>query len=163
MGKLLNPQGQVTPKRIVRSGQNSNSSEILWLPLLPASMRNIGSKMKSLWIGQHLHHYKYMGANFQHSRASNTKVNILIWPKFEPIREFFAVLQVWWRFDQNWRPTDWTRSNMGFFGCQGQVTPKRKVWSGRNSCSSKNLWLSWLPASLMKIWSKLNSLSIEHG
>ena len=33
---------------MVWSGRNSNSYEILWLPLLPASMRNIRSKLKSL-------------------------------------------------------------------------------------------------------------------
>ena len=33
-----------------------------------------------------------MRANFRHSRASNTKVNILNWPKFELVREFMAVL-----------------------------------------------------------------------
>ena len=93
----------------------------------PASMRNIRSKMKSLSIRQHFHHYKYMGANFRHSRASNTKVNSLIWPKFEPMREFIVVLATC-KFDED--PIkiectiDRTRSNMCFFGSQGQVTPK---------------------------------------
>ena len=91
---------------------NSNSSEILWLPLLPASMWNIRSKVKSLSIGQHFHHYKYMGTHF---------------------------------------------------GIQGQITPKSIVWSGRNSSSSENLWVSWLPASLMKIRSNLKALSIGQG
>ena len=163
MGKIFDPQGQVTPKWIVWSGRNLNSSKILWLPLLPASMRNIQSKMKSLSIGQHFHYYKYMGANFQHSRASNTEVNRLIWPKFEFIWEFMAVLATC-KFDENpikiEGTIDRTRSNIGFFGSQGQITPKWKVWSGRNLNSSENLWLSWLPASLMKIWSKLNALSI---
>ena len=44
---------------------------------------------------------------------------------------------------------------MGFFGSQGQVTHNWNVWSGRNSNSSENLWLSWLPARWMKIPSKL--------
>ena len=125
---------------------NSNSSEILWLPLLPASMRNIQSKMKSLSIGQHFHHYKYMGANFRHSRASNTEVSSLIWLKFELFLEFMAVLATC-KFDEDpikiEGTIDWTWSNMGFFGSQGQVTPKWKVWSGGNSNSSENLWLSW--------------------
>ena len=50
---------------------------------------------------------------------------------------------------------DRTRSNMGFFATQGQVTPKWIVRSGQNSNSSKILWLSWLPARLMKIRSKV--------
>ena len=51
--------------------------------------------------------------------------------------------------------------NMGFLGYQGQVTSNWEVWTGWNS--SKNLWLSWLPASLMMIRSKLNALSIGQG
>ena len=108
-------------------------------------------------------HYKYMWAYFRHSRASNTEVNSLIWPKFELIREFMAVLPIC-KFDEDPIKMEGTinriRSNMRFFGFQGQVTPKRKIWSGRNSNSSENLWLFWLPASLMKIRSKLNALSI---
>ena len=32
---------------------------------------------------------------FGHSRASNSEMNILIWPEFELIRDFMAVLFVW--------------------------------------------------------------------
>ena len=46
---------------------------------------------------------------------------------------------------------DRTMSNMSFFATQGQVTLKCIVRSDRNSNSSKILWLSWLPARLMKI------------
>ena len=120
-------------------------------------MRNIWSKIKSLSIGKHFHHHKCMGANFQHSRASNTEVNSLIWPKFELIREFMAVLATC-KFDEDpikiEGTIDRTRSNMGFFGSQGQVTPKWIVWSGQNLNSSENFWLSYLPASLMEIRSK---------
>ena len=56
--------------------------------------------MKLLSIGQKFHYYKYMGANFRHSRASNTKVSSLIWPKFELIREFMAVLATC-KFDES--------------------------------------------------------------
>ena len=149
---------QVTAKWIVWSGRNSNSYEILWLPLLPAIMRNIRSKMKSLSIGQHFHHYKYMGVYFRHSRASDTEVNSLIWPKLELIWKFMAVLATC-KFDEDPIKIEGTikrtRSNMGFFGSQGQLTPNWKVWPGWSSNPSENLWLSWLPASLMKIRSKL--------
>ena len=83
--------------------------------------------MNSLSIGQHSHHYKYMVANFRHSRAINTEVNSLIWPKFELIQEFMAVLATC-KFDEDpikiEGSIDRTRSNMVFFGSQGQVTPK---------------------------------------
>ena len=144
MGKIFDPPGQVTPKWIVWSGRNSNSSETLWLPLLAASMKNVWSKMKSLSIAQHFQQYKYTGANFRLSRASNTEVNGLIWPKFKFIWEFIVVLATC-KSDENpikiEGTIDRTRSNMGFFGSQGQVTPtsKWKVWSGWNSNSSENL------------------------
>ena len=68
-----------------------------------------------------------MGANLRHSRASNTEVNSLIWPKFELIREFIAVLTTC-KFDEDpikiEGTVDRTRLNTGFFGAKGQVTPK---------------------------------------
>ena len=78
--------------------------------------------MKSLSMGQYFHQYKYMymymGANFQHSRASNTKVNSLTWPKLQLIREFMAVLATC-KFNEDpikiEGTIDQTRSNMGIF------------------------------------------------
>ena len=46
-------QGQLTPQSLVRSGRISNSSEMLWMSSLPASMKNIRSKMKALEWSQH--------------------------------------------------------------------------------------------------------------
>ena len=68
-----------------------------------------------------------MGANFRHSRASNTEVNSLIWPKFELIREFMAVLATCKIDEEPIKIEDTihrTWSYMGFFGSQGKVTPK---------------------------------------
>ena len=131
--KTFDPQGQETPKWIVWSGRNSNSSEILWLPLLNTyKYEEYPIKMKSLSIGQHFHQNKYMEANFRHSRASNTKV--------------LAVLAIC-KFDENpikmEDTIDRTRSHMGLFGSQGQVTSMWEVWSGQNLNSCENLWLSW--------------------
>ena len=44
MGIFLDAQGQLTPKSVVRSGRNLNSSEILCMSSLPASIKRIGSK-----------------------------------------------------------------------------------------------------------------------
>ena len=41
MGIFPAAQGQLTPQSLVESGLNSNFSEILWLSLLPASMKKI--------------------------------------------------------------------------------------------------------------------------
>ena len=40
--------GQLTPKSGKESCQNSNSSELLWLVLLPARMKKIHPKVKAL-------------------------------------------------------------------------------------------------------------------
>ena len=45
MGIFPDAQGQLTPQSLVRS---SNSSEMLWMFLLLASMKKIRSKMKAL-------------------------------------------------------------------------------------------------------------------
>ena len=44
-----------------------------------------------------------------------------------------------------------TRSNMGFFGTKGQVTPKWIFQPGPNSNFAEILCLSWVSPSLMKI------------
>ena len=53
MGIFPDAQGQLTPQSLVRSGRISNSSEMLWMSLLPASMKKIRSKMKALEWSQH--------------------------------------------------------------------------------------------------------------
>ena len=53
MGIFPDAQGQLTPQSLVRSGRISNSSEMLWMSLLPASMKKIRSKMKALEWTQH--------------------------------------------------------------------------------------------------------------
>ena len=54
-------QGQLTLKSVMESCRNSNSSELLWLVLLPARMKKIHSKMKVLEWSQHFSHYKSRG------------------------------------------------------------------------------------------------------
>ena len=52
MGIFTDIQGQLTPQSLVRSGQISNSSEMLWMSSLPASMKKIRSQMKVLECSQ---------------------------------------------------------------------------------------------------------------
>ena len=54
-------QGQLTPKSMMESHRNSNPSKLLWLVLLPATMKKIHPKMKVLEWSQHFYHYKSMG------------------------------------------------------------------------------------------------------
>ena len=45
------------------------------------------------------------------------------------------------------------------FRIQGQVIPKGVVWCCPKANSSELVCLSWLPATLMMIWSKMNKLA----
>ena len=58
---LSGAQGQITPKSAMESCRNSNSSELLWLVLLPARIKKIHTKMKVLEWSQHFYNNKSMG------------------------------------------------------------------------------------------------------
>ena len=77
LGIFPDAQGQLTPKSLVRSGRIPNSSEMLCMFLLPASMKKIRSKMKALECSQHFPHYNPMGAIRCHGHQSSHP----IWPK----------------------------------------------------------------------------------
>ena len=89
MGIFPDAQGQLTPQSLVRSGRISNSSEILWMSSLPASMKKIRSKMKALEWTQHFPHYNSMVAMETSGR---------IWPNFELIQALMLQpsVQVLW-------------------------------------------------------------------
>ena len=53
VGIFPDAQWQLTPQSLVRSGRISNSSEMLWMSLLPASMKMIRSKIEALECSQH--------------------------------------------------------------------------------------------------------------
>ena len=77
MGIFPDAQGQLTPQSLVRSGRISNSSEMLWIFLLPARLKKIRSKMKALEWTQHFPIYNPMGAIRCHGHQSSDP----IWPK----------------------------------------------------------------------------------
>ena len=54
-------QGQLIPKSVMESCQNSNPSKLFWLVLLSARMKKIHPKMNELEWLQHFSHYKSMG------------------------------------------------------------------------------------------------------
>ena len=65
------------------------------------------------------------------------------------------------KFDQYW-PTGLRGIQVRkckIFVIEGQVSPKWIVWSGPKANSSALLCLSWLPAALMMIRSKMNELA----
>ena len=71
MGIFPDAQGQLTPQSLVRSGRISNSSEMLWMFSLPASMKKIRVKMKALEWSQHFPHYNPMGAVCCHGNQNS--------------------------------------------------------------------------------------------
>ena len=160
MGIFTDAQGQLTPQSLVRSGRISNSSEMLWLSLLPASMKKIRSKMKALEWTQHY------TAIFRRARADNSGVGVGIWPKFELIQALcMSSLPARMRMiDSKMKELEWSQDfshykSMGIFqDAQRQLTPQSLVRSGRISNSSEILWMFSLPASMKKIRSKMKAL-----
>ena len=84
--KIFVIQGQVAPKWVVWSGPKSNSSELLCLSWLPATLM-IRSKTNELAWRQHFPVIS-LWEFFRRSRAANSVVSCPIWPKFELVRDF---------------------------------------------------------------------------
>ena len=84
-------QGQVTPKWVGWFGPKSNSTELLCLSWLPATLMMIQSKMNELaW--RHLFPLEVYENFFRRSRTANSVVSGPIWPIFELVRDFMHVL-----------------------------------------------------------------------
>ena len=90
MCEIFHTQWQVTTKWVVWFGPKSNSTELLCLSWLPATLMMIRSKMNELaWR----HHFPIIGYgnSFRRSRAANYVVSGPIWPKFELLRDFIHI------------------------------------------------------------------------
>ena len=140
---------------MVRSGRNSNLSEILCMPSLPSSMKRIWSKaMEKRWR-HHFPHYKSMGTFCCHGHQSFDPVCLKTLRSLSPPPVMLHI-----------RLANWLRDiqvgKCKILVIQGQVIPKWVVWSGPKSNSPKLLCLSWLQliqATLMMIRSKMNELA----
>ena len=146
-------KGQVTPKWIVQSGQNSNMSEILCLFKLSASFTKIWLKLKRPCSGK----CKICCFSAPKGKLLLSKLSDLA--GIELIRDFMAVLFTC-KFDvsiESERSILWTTFSPllvygKIFHRSRGVTLKQTVRSGLKSNSkSKISWLSSLPASLTKI------------
>ena len=84
-------QGQLTPKYVMESSPNSNSSELLCLVLLSARMKKTHPKMMVLEWSQHFSHYKSMGI-FPDAQGQLTHKSLVQSCRIEPIRDFMVVL-----------------------------------------------------------------------
>ena len=74
MGIFPDAQGQLTTQSFVRSGRISNSSEMLSMFSLPASMLKIRSKMRALECSQQFSNYIHMGAIGCHGHQSSDPI-----------------------------------------------------------------------------------------
>ena len=123
---------------------------------LPASIKRIWSKATEKRWRHHFHHYKSMGAFCCHGHQSFDPICLKTLCSLSPLPLMLHI-----KFDQDW-PTclrDIQVRKCKIFVIQGQVTPKWVVGSGPKSNSSELLCLSWLPATLMMIRSKMNALA----
>ena len=123
--KMFVIQGQVTPKWVVWFGPKSNSSELLRLSWLPATLMMIRSKIKELAWRQHFPIIS-LWEIFRRSRAANSVVSGPIWLKFKLVRDFMHVL-VTCKYNNYWQKTtekSWRHGfphykSMGVFCCHG--------------------------------------------
>ena len=97
MGIFPDAQGQLTLQSLVRSSRILNSSEMLWMFSLPASMKKTREKMKALECSQHFPHYNQMGAICCHGHQSSDP----IWSKtYCILSPYPMMLQI--KFGCNW-------------------------------------------------------------
>ena len=137
---------------MVRPGRNLNSSEILFMSLLPASIKRIESKATEKRWRHHFPNYKSMGYFCCHGHQSFDPICLKTLCSLSPPPVMLHI-----KFDQDW-PTglrDIQVRKCKIFIIQGQVISLSSPKS--NSC--KLLCLSWLPAILMMIRSKMNELA----
>ena len=89
--KIFVIQEQASPKWVVWPGPKSTLYKLLRLSWLSATLMMIRSKMNELAWRQHFPIIS-LWETFRCSRAANSVVSGLIWPKFELVRDFMHVL-----------------------------------------------------------------------
>ena len=96
MGNFSDAQGHLTLKGVVRSGRNLNSSEILWLSSLPASLKKSDKKQEKRWRHR-FPHYKSMGAFCCHENQSFDQICPKTLCNLSP-----TLMMLHIKFDQDW-------------------------------------------------------------
>ena len=136
MGIFPDAQGQLTPQSLVRSGRISNSSEILWMFSLPASMKKIRSK-----INEGARVVTTLYSNFSDALGQITLVLVSVSGRnLDSIKLscMFSLPARMRMFDSKKKELECLQDfshykSMGIFpDAQGQLTPQSLVRSGRN-------------------------------
>ena len=126
------------------------------MSLLPASIKRIGPKTTEKRWRHHYPHYKSMGAFCCHGNRSFDPICPKTLSALSPTPMMLHI-----KFDQNW-PKFCQVQKCEIFITHGRITPKWVVWFGPKLNSTELLCLSWLPATLMMIQSKMNALVRHH-
>ena len=165
IGIFKDAQGQLTLQSLVRSGRISNSSEMLWMSLLPASMKKKTIKNEGARVDTTLY------SNFSDAQGQKTLVLVSVSgrnlnsSKLSCMSSLPARMRM---IDSKMKELEWSQDfshykSMGIFQiAQGELTPQSLVRSGRISNSSEILWMFSLPASMKKIRSKMKALEWTH-
>ena len=126
------------------------------MSLLPARKKRIKSKTTKKRWRHRFPYYKSMGAFCCHGNQRFDPICPTTLCSLSPTP---VMLQI--KFDKDWLTgfRDIQVQKCEIFFTEGQVTPKWVVWFGPKSNSTEILYLSWLPATLMMIGSKLNALT----
>ena len=133
MGIFTDAQGQLTPQSLVRSGGISNSSEMLWMSSLPASMKdpikNEGTRVDTT-----------LYSNFSDAQGQITLVFVSVSgrnlnsSKLSCMSSLPARMRM---IDSKMKELEWSQDfshykSMGIFQiAQGQLTPQSLVRSGQ--------------------------------
>ena len=142
MGIFTDAQGQLTPQTLVRSGRISNSSVMLWMSLLPASMKKNPIKNEGARVDTTLY------SNFSDAQGQITLVLVSVSGQNlnSSKRSCMSSLPARMRMiDSKMKELEWSQDfshykSMGIFQiAQGQLTPQSLVRSGRISNSSEIL------------------------
>ena len=136
MGIFTDTQGQLTPQSLVRSGRISNSSDMLWMSLLPASLKKDLIKNEGARVDTTLY------SNFSDAQGQITLVLVSVSgrnlnsSKLSCMSSLPARMRM---IDSKIKELEWSQDfshykSMGIFQiAQGQLTPQSLVQSGRIS------------------------------
>ena len=97
MGIFPDNQGQLTPQSLFQSGRILNLFEMLWMCLLPASIKKLRSTSSPKGNDAHLRaiiqsEKKWKHQFFRRLRAANSLVLGRIWPNFKLIQALMYVI-----------------------------------------------------------------------
>ena len=135
-----------------------NLCKTLCISLLPVSIQRIGSKANEKKWRHLFPNYNPMGVFCCHGHQNSDPVCLKTCSLYPPQ----IMLHI--KFDGDWpiHPKNTQVWKCKIFIIQEQVTSKWVVWSGPKSNSFELLCLSWLPAALVMVQSKINELAWWH-